>query len=93
MIEALACGTPVIAFNRGSVPEIIEHGKTGFVVGDIEEAASAVRKLSELNRRKCREAFEQRFTATRMATKYLEIYHWLTSRRDSPGISVIKPAA
>jgi glycosyltransferase involved in cell wall biosynthesis len=93
MIEALACGTPVIAFNRGSVPEIIENGKTGFVVRDVEEAASAVGKLSELDRRKCREAFEQRFSATRMATNYLEIYHWLVSRRRGPGISVFKPAA
>ena len=68
MIEALACGTPVIPFNRGSVLEIIENGKTGFVVRDIEEAASAVAKLSELDRRKYREASEKRFTATQMAT-------------------------
>ena len=93
MIEALACGTPVIAFNRGSVPEIIENGKTGFVVRDVEEAVSAVGKLAELDRGKCREAFDQRFSATRMATNYLEIYHWLVSRRDGRGISVFKPAA
>jgi len=95
MIEALACGTPVIAFNSGSVPEIIENGITGFVVNDSEEAASAVERISTINRWKCREAFEKRFSANRMANDYLDIYRWLVSRRegDGAGMTVFRPAA
>jgi glycosyltransferase involved in cell wall biosynthesis len=95
MIEAMACGTPVIAFNSGSVPEIIENGVTGFVVSNIEDAASAVESISTINRRKCRETFEQRFSASRMASDYLDIYRWLVSRRegDGAGMTVFRPAA
>jgi glycosyltransferase involved in cell wall biosynthesis len=95
MIEALACGTPVIAFDSGSVPEIIENGATGFVVSNIDEAASAVERISTLNRWKCREAFEQRFSASRMASDYLDIYRWLVLRRegDGAGMTVFRPAA
>ena len=95
MIEALACGTPVIAFDSGSVPEIIENGVTGFVVSDIDEAASAVERISTLSRWKCRETFEQRFSASRMASDYLDIYRWLVSRHegDAGGITVFRPAA
>jgi glycosyltransferase involved in cell wall biosynthesis len=95
MIEALACGTPVIAFDSGSVPEIIENGATGFVVSNIDEAASAVERISTLNRWKCREAFEQRFSASRMASDYLDIYRWLVLRRegDGAGMAVFRPAA
>lgn len=74
MIESLACGTPVIARARGSVPEIIDHGVTGFVVENIEEAAKAVRQIGRLSRKRCRESFEQRFSATRMAANYLAVY-------------------
>jgi len=74
MIEALACGTPVVAFRRGSVPEVIEDGVTGFVVDDIEHAVEAVKRLPELSRRDCRAAFERRFTAARMAEDYLALY-------------------
>jgi glycosyltransferase involved in cell wall biosynthesis len=74
MIEALACGTPVIARARGSVPEIIEHGQTGFVYKDTEEAVQAVTQIPRLSRRRCRQAFETRFTATRMAADYLALY-------------------
>ena len=79
MIEALACGTPVIAFENGSVPEIIESGQSGYVVRDVNEAASAVGRISALRRWKCREAFEQRFSARRMASDYLDIYRRLVS--------------
>lgn len=74
MIEALACGTPVVAFRQGSVPEVIEHGRTGFIVDSVDEAIAATRRIDELDRRHCREAFERRFTARRMAERYLRIY-------------------
>ncbi len=74
MIEAMACGTPVIAFNRGSVSEVVEDGVTGFIVEDETSAISAVRRLSQLSRSRVRQRFEERFTATRMARDYLEVY-------------------
>jgi glycosyltransferase involved in cell wall biosynthesis len=77
MIEAMACGTPVIAFNRGSVPEIIDDGLTGFIVEDEAGAIGAVDRLNELSRERIREQFEQRFTARRMALDYLSIYRSL----------------
>jgi glycosyltransferase involved in cell wall biosynthesis len=80
MIEAMACGCPVIAYNRGSVPEIIEDGVTGFIVEDEEGAIGAVDRLSHLSRQKVRERFEQRFTARRMALDYLAAYRGLTDR-------------
>jgi glycosyltransferase involved in cell wall biosynthesis len=80
MIEAMACGTPVIAWNMGSVSEIIEDGKTGFIVTDINEAMEAANKISMMNRQSVRDIFEQRFTARRMATDYLQIYETLISK-------------
>jgi glycosyltransferase involved in cell wall biosynthesis len=74
MIEALACGTPVIAFPCGSVPEIIIHGKTGFIVNEIEEAVEAVHRISSIDRRRCRAEFEHRFTDRLMAQDYVRIY-------------------
>jgi len=74
MIEAMACGTPVIAFNRGSVPEVVEEGLTGFIVEDEAGAIGAVDRLSHLSRKAIRERFEQRFTARRMALDYLAVY-------------------
>jgi glycosyltransferase involved in cell wall biosynthesis len=74
MIEAMACGTPVIAYPNGSVPEIIEDGVTGFLVNDEAQAAAAVLRIGELDRRKVRAAFERRFTARRMAENYLDLY-------------------
>ncbi len=74
MIEAMACGTPVIAFNRGSVPEIIEDGVTGFIVEDETSAAGAVRKIGSLSREMIRRRFEERFTARRMAEDYIRLY-------------------
>jgi hypothetical protein len=74
MIEALACGTPVIAWRRGSVPEVIDHGRTGFVVESIEEAVDAVDRVAHLSRWTCRRAFEERFDAVRMTREYLDVY-------------------
>jgi glycosyltransferase involved in cell wall biosynthesis len=79
MIEAMACGTPVLAFRHGSVPEIMEHGVTGAVVDTIEEAIAVLPRLA-LDRRRIRRAFEQRFTATRMAKDYLQVYRALLKR-------------
>lgn len=77
MIEAMACGTPVIAFRNGSVPEVIENDVSGFIVDSEEEAAQAVKRAVRLDRRKVREAFERRFTARRMANNYVEQYQQL----------------
>lgn len=79
MIEAMACGTPVVAFRCGSVPEVIDEGVTGFVVDSIDEAVIAVDRAKSLSRAKVRERFEARFSATRMANDYLELYHILGS--------------
>ncbi len=83
MIEAMACGAPVIAFNRGSVPEVIEDGLTGFVVEDEVGAIGAVGRLPLLSREKVRARFEERFTARRMAEDYLAIYRGLAAERGS----------
>lgn len=77
MIEAMACGTPVIAFNRGSVPEVIENGQSGFVVEDEISAIAAVNRLHTLSRTKVRQCFEKRFTSHVMAKRYLEAYQIL----------------
>src|SRR5207237_3379319 len=80
MIEAMACGTPVIAFNSGSVPEVIDNGITGFVVAGEAEAVEAIGRLSELDRREVRRHFEKRFTTRRMAEEYLRHYKALAHR-------------
>jgi glycosyltransferase involved in cell wall biosynthesis len=77
MIEAMACGTPVIAFNRGAVPEVVEDGLTGFIVEDETSAVGAVYRLGELSREKIRKRFGERFTARRMAQDYLGVYRSL----------------
>jgi glycosyltransferase involved in cell wall biosynthesis len=77
MIEAMACGTPVIAFNCGSVPEVMDHGVTGFIVNSIDEAAAAVGKVHTLDRARVRATFDRRFTARRMAEDYLDVYEEL----------------
>ena len=78
MIEAMACGTPVIAFRAGSVPEVIDDGITGFIVDSEEEAVRAVNRVGNLDRREIRRIFEERFTARRMADDYVDIYRELT---------------
>ncbi len=82
MIEAMACGTPVIAYRRGSVPEVLEEGVTGFIVQGLEDAIEAVRRVPTLSRRRCREVFEERFSASRMVRDYLTIYKRLLERRE-----------
>ena len=83
MIEAMACGTPVIAFRNGSVPEVIDEGVTGFIVEDEEQAAIAARQLRGLDRARIRRVFEERFTARRMAEDYVTVYRRLIAR-DQP---------
>ena len=80
MIEAMACGTPVIAFNRGSVPEVIDDGLTGLIVEDETGAIGSVDRLAHLSRDKIRRRFEERFTARRMAQDYLSVYRSLSDR-------------
>ena len=74
MIESMACGTPVIAYSGGSVAEVMDDGVTGFVVNDIEQAVEATSRVPELRRTQCREVFEKRFTANRMASDYVNVY-------------------
>jgi glycosyltransferase involved in cell wall biosynthesis len=74
MIEAMACGTPVIAWDHGAVPEVIDDGVTGFIVRSVEEALQALQRVETLDRRRIRETFERRFSATTMATKYADLY-------------------
>ena len=83
MIEAMACGTPVIALPRGSVPEIIQDGINGFLVKTVEEAVRAVRNIDQIDRLDCRRHFEDNFTDGHMAAKYLEIYQQLIGRGSS----------
>jgi glycosyltransferase involved in cell wall biosynthesis len=82
MIEAMACGTPVIAWRRGSVPEIIKHGTTGFIVESEAEAVEAIGRIHELDRRAIRAEFENRFTARRMAEDYLDCFEQLSASRE-----------
>ncbi|MBU6489266.1 MAG: glycosyltransferase family 4 protein [Burkholderiales bacterium] len=77
MIEAMACGTPVIAFNRGSVPEVIDHAVTGYIVEDVQGAVAALERLPELSREEIRAQFERRFTARTMASNYVKCYETL----------------
>jgi glycosyltransferase involved in cell wall biosynthesis len=81
MIEAMACGVPVVAFRGGSVEEVIEPGVTGFIVDSVEEAIAATRAVPSLDRRTCRTVFERRFNVTRMAADYVAVYEQLISER------------
>jgi len=74
LVESMACGTPVIAFDRGSMPEIIRHGETGYIVDDIEGAINAVASVSSINRSTCRADVEKRFSSSRMARDYVRVY-------------------
>jgi glycosyltransferase involved in cell wall biosynthesis len=84
MIEAMACGTPVIAFRKGSVPEVLAHGETGFIVDDLDQAVAAVARIPELSRAHCRREFERHFSARRMAQRYLAWYEHLVERKARP---------
>jgi glycosyltransferase involved in cell wall biosynthesis len=85
MIEAMACGTPVIAWRNGSVPEVMEDGVTGFIVEGVDEAVQAIEKLASFDRRQCRQVFERRFTADRMANDYANIYEQFLEKGSDNG--------
>jgi glycosyltransferase involved in cell wall biosynthesis len=85
MIEAMACGTPVLAYRCGSVPEVLEQGVTGFIVDDQAQAIDAARRIGMLDRAACRQVFERRFSARRMAEQYVEVYEALSSARAAGG--------
>jgi glycosyltransferase involved in cell wall biosynthesis len=99
MIEALACGTPVIARPFGSVPEVLRHGITGFLGASLEELVSSVNKIGDISRQRCREEFETRFTSEVMAANYEHVYYhlaamnWRTQRRTARSKSPVNDAA
>ena len=80
VVEALACGTPVIALNRGSMPELIEDGVTGFLVNNIDEAVIAISRIGEISRSDCRASISSRFTVDLMADRYLDLYRRILGR-------------
>ncbi|MBD3346185.1 MAG: glycosyltransferase [Chitinivibrionales bacterium] len=80
VVESMACGTPVIAFSRGSMPELIDHNKTGFLVQTVSEAVECVGRIGEIDRSTCRDVVEQRFTKERMAREYVRVYREILSR-------------
>ncbi len=82
MIEAIACGTPIIAYRQGSVAEVMEDGRMGFIVTTLEGAVEAARRVPDLSRNRCREVFEQRFTARRLAADYVCVYERLASNKN-----------
>ncbi|HEX5317329.1 MAG TPA: glycosyltransferase, partial [Candidatus Kapabacteria bacterium] len=88
---AMACGTPVIAYPHGSVPEVLEEDVTGFLVSDTRAGAKAVEKIPYFNRQLCREVFEERFSATRMADDYLAVYERLV-RGESTSLALTEGA-
>jgi glycosyltransferase involved in cell wall biosynthesis len=74
MAESMACGTPVIGFNKGSVKEVVEHGKTGYIVNKIEEAVESVKKLDKIKREDCRKRVEKYFSVEKMVEGYIQVY-------------------
>ena len=92
MIEAMACGTPVLAFRRGSVPEVIDDGITGAIVGTTEEAIAVLPQVLALDRHAIRKRFEERFTCARMATEYVALYRALLARPSLSVHEVIEPS-
>ena len=83
MLESLSCGVPVVAFRRGSVPEVIDHGVTGFLVDTVEAAIDATRQVHLLDRRRCRAVFEHRFSVNRMTGDYVELYEMLAGHKSA----------
>jgi glycosyltransferase involved in cell wall biosynthesis len=81
VIESMACGTPVIAFNRGSMPELIENDKNGFLVNTVSEAIAAVARVKDINRAYCRHHVEQYFTINRMVEEYIQVYEMILEKR------------
>ena len=74
LIESMACGTPVIAYRRGSVPEIVESGRTGYIADGVDDAVLAVKEIPSLKRADCRQTFDTRFASSRMAADYVALY-------------------
>jgi glycosyltransferase involved in cell wall biosynthesis len=93
MIEAMACGTPVVAWRNGSVPEVIDDGLTGFVVDNVDDAVQAVSRVDTLSRLACRSQFETRFDARRMASGYIDLYRQLANARVEPAASIVHGAS
>jgi glycosyltransferase involved in cell wall biosynthesis len=91
LVEAMACGTPVIAWRCGSVPEVVDHGVSGLIVGDEDEAVAAVREINALDRSQVRATFDRRFSASTMAKNYVELYRRLPAH-DQDGTSYPKVA-
>jgi glycosyltransferase involved in cell wall biosynthesis len=81
LIESMACGTPVVAFNKGSVPEIVVHGKTGFVVDSIDDMTEAVKSIHHINPSDCRGHVKENFSIDSMAVKYSELYQWIVDEK------------
>lgn len=92
MIEAMACGTPVVAYDCGSVPEVIEDGVTGFIVRGEDEAVEALRRIPSLSRRVVRERFELKFSATAMARRYLDLYENLGESSHGSNLTLVHSA-
>jgi glycosyltransferase involved in cell wall biosynthesis len=98
MIEAMACGTPVVAFRRGSVPEVVDDNVTGFIVESLDDSLRAVEKMQHFDRSRCRKVFEERFSAARMVADYVKIYERLVKtqisarRKRLPEAAKIRPA-
>jgi glycosyltransferase involved in cell wall biosynthesis len=80
VVEAMASGTPVIAINRGSMPELLIDGENGFLVNSLEEAAEAVQKVASISRKKCRESVEKRFSVDRMVDDYIKVYETILDK-------------
>jgi glycosyltransferase involved in cell wall biosynthesis len=93
LIEAMACGTPVIAYPGGSIPEIIRDGVNGRIVTSEAEGIAAVRAIDEIDRALCRRDFEERFTARRMARDYLRVYHGLVAAAGATPPVGVRPSA
>ena len=81
VIESMACGTPVIAFDRGSMPELIENGKNGFLVNNVAEAIETVAPIKEIDRAYCRHKVERHFTVDRMIGEYIQVYEMILQDR------------
>ncbi|MGF1622460.1 MAG: glycosyltransferase, partial [Rhodomicrobiaceae bacterium] len=92
MIEAMACGTPILAFRNGSVPEVIDDGLSGYIVDTEEEAISVLQQTVQLDRRRVRRRFEERFSATRMAKDYVSMYEKLLDEQAVPSHSYSNPS-
>ena len=85
MVEALACGTPVLAFAEGAAPEIVEHGRTGFLCDDEDDMAVAISKIATIDRGACRAAIEGYFSTGRMVDEHLELFSQMIAAREDAG--------